>query len=123
MEHAEIVVDGVVQGVGFRHPVAHIARELGLAGHIKNLDDGTAEIVCEGSREAIDALVGRIRVLDPPVEVSGVKITHSGVRGFRHFEIICGSVLEELVEGFSTQAAIFHKHLAKDAFSKDRTGE
>ena len=43
------VVAGLVQGVGFRWFVARHGRALGLAGYVRNLDDGRVEVVATGS--------------------------------------------------------------------------
>jgi acylphosphatase len=51
-----IVVSGRVQGVFFRGTAAEQARALGLTGYARNLDDGTVEIVAEGSRRALEVL-------------------------------------------------------------------
>ena len=51
-----IIVDGRVQGVGFR---AFVAREAGMraiGGFARNLRNGTVEIVAQGDPDAIAAL-------------------------------------------------------------------
>ena len=45
------LVQGVVQGVGFRYFVLNAARTAGLVGYVKNLRDGSVEILAEGPRE------------------------------------------------------------------------
>ena len=45
-------VRGRVQGVGFRWWTRARARELGLDGTARNLDDGRVEVVAEGPRAA-----------------------------------------------------------------------
>lgn len=52
-------VGGRVQGVGFRWWVLSQARELGLAGSVRNLPDGRVEIRAQGSPVALAALVER----------------------------------------------------------------
>ena len=47
------VVAGRVQGVGFRYFARAAARREGLAGSVRNLDDGRVEIVVEGDDEAV----------------------------------------------------------------------
>ncbi len=47
------LVSGRVQGVGFRWFVARQARELGLTGHARNLDDGSVEVVIGSDDEAV----------------------------------------------------------------------
>jgi acylphosphatase len=46
------LVTGRVQGVGFRWFVARHARELGLGGYARNLEDGRVEVVATGDDEA-----------------------------------------------------------------------
>jgi len=47
------IVQGRVQGVGFRFSAAHRARALGLSGWIRNLDNGDVEAWAEGSPDAL----------------------------------------------------------------------
>jgi acylphosphatase len=54
---ADITVEGLVQGVGFRDFTRRQARELGLSGYVLNVRDGRVRIRAEGEREAIEALV------------------------------------------------------------------
>jgi len=50
------LVEGVVQGVGFRHFTWRLAGRLGLSGWARNLPDGSVEVVAEGDPE----LLGRL---------------------------------------------------------------
>jgi acylphosphatase len=52
--HARI--DGMVQGVGFRYSTLHQARRLELAGYVRNLWDGSVEVVAEGRLENLQQL-------------------------------------------------------------------
>ncbi|MCU0478673.1 MAG: carbamoyltransferase HypF [Chloroflexi bacterium] len=60
-----IVVEGVVQGVGFRPFVWRLATELGLAGGVRNAA-GRVEIVASGDPAALDVFVRRLRSDAPP---------------------------------------------------------
>jgi acylphosphatase len=51
------VVSGRVQGVSFRYYTEQRARQLGLVGHVRNLPDGTVEVVAEGDRRALQSLL------------------------------------------------------------------
>lgn len=53
----EVRLSGVVQGVGFRWFVAEHGRQLGLAGWVRNLPDGSVQVVAEGPREALERLL------------------------------------------------------------------
>jgi acylphosphatase len=48
------------------------ALELGLAGWARNLDDGRVEVVAEGPREALDALLAMLSGGRAPGRVTGV---------------------------------------------------
>ena len=58
-----MLVEGQVQGVGFRVRVSRIARRLGLKGLVRNLYDGQVEIFCEGRLEAISRFREEILLL------------------------------------------------------------
>jgi len=50
------VVDGMVQGVGFRWATVRQARALGLKGTVRNLADGRVEVVAEGEESRLARL-------------------------------------------------------------------
>ena len=49
-------VTGIVQGVGFRYWAHHTASSLGLRGWVRNLPDGSVEVVAEGDLSTLHAL-------------------------------------------------------------------
>ncbi len=55
------VVQGRVQGVGFRYFVIERARDLQLVGFCRNLSNGDVEVVAEGEEGALEALVAALR--------------------------------------------------------------
>lgn len=54
------VVQGRVQGVGFRYFTAERARDLRLVGTCRNLRNGDVEVVAEGERGALEALLAAL---------------------------------------------------------------
>ncbi len=52
---------GVVQGVGYRYFVRQTAEALGVGGYVRNRADGGVEVVAEGDRAAINALIDDLR--------------------------------------------------------------
>ncbi len=50
-------VSGVVQGVGFRYFTRQLASGLGLTGWVRNIPDGTVELVAEGPRDRLEHLL------------------------------------------------------------------
>ena len=51
-----IMVEGRVQGVGFRYFVAREAERRAIGGFARNLGDGRVEIVAQGDGDALAAL-------------------------------------------------------------------
>jgi hydrogenase maturation protein HypF len=66
MPAEEIIVTGIVQGVGFRPFVWRLARRYGLAGTVTNRGDAVV-IVAAGPVAALDALAVRLRAEAPPL--------------------------------------------------------
>jgi acylphosphatase len=76
------LIEGMVQGVGFRFFVQHKATALGLAGWTRNLADGRVEVYATGEAERLSDLaaalhrgpsMARVRTVeeqDAPVEKS-----------------------------------------------------
>lgn len=82
------MVQGVVQGVGFRYNTQIEAEQLGLTGYVKNLPDGTVEIVAEGPTAALHQLTEWARKGPPAARVKQVDITYESANGeFGRFSI------------------------------------
>jgi hydrogenase maturation protein HypF len=64
----QIVVRGIVQGVGFRPFVYRIATDLGLAGYITNRSDAV-RVEVEGSLESVAAFEHKLKTDAPPLAV------------------------------------------------------
>ncbi|OGO49775.1 MAG: hypothetical protein A2Z30_05780 [Chloroflexi bacterium RBG_16_64_43] len=56
-ERLHAIVEGGVQGVGYRVFVVRAAGPLGLRGWVRNRFDGSVEIMAEGQRASLEALV------------------------------------------------------------------
>lgn len=70
------LVRGRVQGVGFRLFAVRQARELGLDGFVRNLSDGrTVEVVAEGQKTALEALLAALRMGPPAAHVESVDVS------------------------------------------------
>ena len=55
------IVRGRVQGVGFRATTQHEARRRGLTGWVRNLADGTVEVVTEGDEAVLEEFLDYLR--------------------------------------------------------------
>jgi hydrogenase maturation protein HypF len=73
--HASIVVEGVVQGVGFRPFVWRLATELGIVGRVRNVA-GRVEIDAAGSPGALAAFRARLSA-DAPRQARVDRVTSS----------------------------------------------
>jgi acylphosphatase len=57
LERVHMVVEGDVQGVGFRAFVQATALPLRLTGWVRNTNSGDVEVMAEGSRNDLEMLV------------------------------------------------------------------
>jgi acylphosphatase len=53
----KVHVEGVVQGVFYRHGTRQKAKELGVNGWVRNMPDGSVECLVEGDQESVEALI------------------------------------------------------------------
>jgi len=56
-----IIFTGRVQGVGFRFTARGIASRCGLTGFVRNLPDGTVEMLAQGEPQDVDAAIAQIK--------------------------------------------------------------
>lgn len=86
-ERWRLIVRGLVQGVGYRAACCGRARELGLGGWVRNLEDGSVEVQAEGSRPDLAEL--RLWCEQGPAgaKVAGVAVSTVGNTGEDWFEI------------------------------------
>lgn len=86
---AEIVLKGRVQKAGFRDFIDEVAFNLELKGWVKNIEDGTVKVVCEGRSKEIDAFVNKIKIREYPIRVDDAEVKYSPATGeFEDFTII-----------------------------------
>jgi acylphosphatase len=86
MRRVRVNVSGLVQGVFYRATCAERARELRLAGWIRNMSDGGVEAVFEGDPEAVEEAIAWCRRGPRSARVDSVEVVEeapSGEHGFR----------------------------------------
>ncbi|MFN7972530.1 MAG: carbamoyltransferase HypF [Acidobacteriota bacterium] len=66
MQRRRLVLEGIVQGVGFRPFVHGLAREMGVSGFVKNGARGLL-VEVQGASVAVDDFVARLRLERPPL--------------------------------------------------------
>lgn len=78
---------GDVQGVGMRQYVWRYAKKLGIAGYVKNLEDGSVEILAQTSQETLDRLLEKVKKY-PMASVERIEVKEAEVsRRLNDFEI------------------------------------
>jgi acylphosphatase len=83
-----IIVQGLVQGVGFRYFVYRQASRLGLAGWVRNLYTSEVELEVEGDRSLIEELIKELKVGPRSAHVKDLKIEWQDFRSrYQGFEI------------------------------------
>jgi acylphosphatase len=68
-----LTIHGKVQGVFFRESSRVEATRLGLAGSVRNLQDGGVEVIAEGEADAVEALALWCHRGPPAAQVTGVE--------------------------------------------------
>ncbi len=83
-----MIVRGRVQGVGYRANCARFAESIGVAGTVRNLPDGSVEVVAEGPPDVIDELITWCRRGPTWAKVSSVDVTDAPAEGLASFRIV-----------------------------------
>lgn len=73
VETLAVIVTGKVQGVGFRMATVRQAHSLGIAGWVRNLEDGAVEALLQGAHDRIDKMLSWLNVGPPAARVDGVQ--------------------------------------------------
>ena len=81
-------VVGRVHGVGYRVFAQREAARRGLRGYVRNLPDGSVELVAEGAPPLLDQLIEALHHGPPAAVVAEVEVHWSAAQGeFTRFQI------------------------------------
>ena len=83
----KLILHGKVQGVGVRFVVNKIAKDFVVEGYVKNLSDGTVEIVAVGEKQEIQRFVEAIKKKTPGTIENIVLIKPQVLQRFSGFTI------------------------------------
>ena len=78
---------GRVQGVGFRWNVKDVSRGYSVTGYVKNLSDGSVEMLAEGEEDEILSFLVGVEERMLGYVTGRVQLPRVGVRQFSSFEI------------------------------------
>ncbi len=84
---AHVFVSGRVQGVFYRANTRENARERGVDGWVKNLEDGRVEAVFEGPEDAVEEMVEWCHTGSPAADVEDVEVEYGDSQGEGEFSI------------------------------------
>lgn len=96
------VVEGAVQGVGFRDAVRRRAASLDVRGWVRNLDDGTVAVHAEGRRVQVESLLAFLHAGPRGAHVARVAVDEVRLEGHEQFAI----------RGISAGAFVVQQHAA-----------
>jgi acylphosphatase len=86
MRRVNVIISGMVQGIGFRWATREEATERGLAGWVTNLADGRVEAEVEGEDAAVERMLVWLGRGPYGARVSGTEVVErepAGESGFR----------------------------------------
>ena len=78
---------GRVQGVGFRWNVKDVSSGYSMTGYVKNLSDGSVEMLAEGEEEEVLSFLVGVEERMLGYVTDRVQLPRVGVRQFSSFEI------------------------------------
>lgn len=85
---AKALIRGRVQGVGFRYFAERHANVLGITGFVRNLFDGSVEVVAEGERNKVDLFLKELERGPHYARVENVDLSwHSPTGEFGGFSV------------------------------------
>ena len=82
-----LLISGRVQGVAFRYCMVDRCRQLGVAGWVRNLANGSVEAEVEGDPKAVESAIAWARQGPPAARVAELKTDPRPVRSGTGFEI------------------------------------
>ncbi len=87
-KRVRLIIKGRVQGVWFRDSTRRQANRLGVSGWVRNLPDGSVEVLAEGPADKVEKLVEWCHEGPPAARVDKVIQDQEAWRGeFDTFEI------------------------------------
>ena len=82
-----VVIHGRVQGVFFRDTTERMASARGIAGSIRNRDDGAVDAVFEGEPEGVEAMIAFAREGPEGARVERVEVSEEEPQGASGFTV------------------------------------
>ena len=84
----DLVIQGRVQGVGYRYSAKMEAESLGIIGSVQNLSDGSVFVTAQGEKEAMDNFVKWCYKGPPGAIVRNIEKIQGKSEDFSEFSLI-----------------------------------
>lgn len=84
---AHVFITGTVQGVYYRSNTRDAARERGLGGWVRNLEDGRVEAVFEGSEASVEEMIEWCYTGSPAANVESVDTEYEEPDNIEDFDV------------------------------------
>jgi acylphosphatase len=83
-----IIISGKVQGVYYRQSTREKSMQLGISGIVKNLTNGSVEVIASGTSDQLNNLVEWCKQGPPKAVVSSIESEELPYQSFDGFKII-----------------------------------
>ena len=89
MKRVRLIISGRVQGVFYRAAVRDIAARYPVTGFVRNLPNGTVEVVAEGPEPELRRFAAECKINDGIREAEKMETSYSSIpsRQFKYFSI------------------------------------
>ena len=84
----DLVIEGRVQGVGYRYSAKIEAESLGIRGSVQNLDDGSVFVTAQGEKLAMDNFVRWCYKGPPGAIVRNIEKVQGKTEEFIEFRVL-----------------------------------
>ena len=84
----DLVIEGRVQGVGYRYSAKMKAESLGIRGSVQNLRDGSVFVTAQGEKEAMDNFVRWCCKGPPGAIVKNIEKVQGKTEEFSEFRVL-----------------------------------
>ena len=84
----DLVIEGRVQGVGYRYSAKMKAESLGIRGSVQNLRDGSVFVTAQGEKDAMGNFVRWCYKGPPGAIVRNIEKVQGKTEEFREFRVL-----------------------------------
>ena len=124
MKALKLLLKGRVQRVGLRRFCLELAQELGLSGRIRNLPNGSVEMIIQGEKGKLDEFLSSLERAPRPISIRDISKEEIEVDpSLEYFSVEFGSLEEELQEGFGAMHSVFLEYWGEFREFSRRTDE